>query len=53
MRGGWVYDDPIKNVRMIKEGSVFNSPVTGTLVDVTPGKYTSHPVLKNGIGFYI
>lgn len=55
-RGGWICS-PFsgqqlrrKNVKMFIEGSVFPFVPDGELADVTPARFTSHPVYRNGIG---
>jgi CRISPR-associated protein Csm4 len=61
-RGGWI-SSPFsgrqlrrQKVRMFVEGSVFTSPPSGQLADVTPrefrtsdGKYNPHPIYRNGV----
>lgn len=61
-RGGWI-SSPFsgqqlrrKKVRMFAEGSVFSSPPSGQLANVTPrefitpeGEYKPHPIYRNGI----
>lgn len=55
-RGGWI-SSPFsgqqlrrKNVKMFREGSVFPFVPDGELADVTPAKFKSHQVYRNGIG---
>lgn len=40
-----------KNVRMFKEGSVFNSQKEGKIVDVTPEIFTIHKIYRYGLAF--
>ncbi|MFP4120865.1 type III-A CRISPR-associated RAMP protein Csm4 [Coleofasciculus sp.] len=55
-RGGWICS-PFsgqqlrrKNVKMFIEGSVFPFVPGGELADVTPARFKSHQVYRNGIG---
>ncbi|MGQ4646590.1 type III-A CRISPR-associated RAMP protein Csm4 [Lyngbya aestuarii] len=54
-RGGWI-GSPFsgqqlrrKKVRMFAEGSVFSSPPSGQLADVTPERFNTHAIYRNGI----
>ncbi|MGB7439988.1 MAG: type III-A CRISPR-associated RAMP protein Csm4 [Coleofasciculaceae cyanobacterium] len=54
-RGGWI-GSPFsgrqlrrKKVRMFAEGSVFSSPPSGQLANVTPELFNTHPIYRNGI----
>lgn len=54
-RGGWI-GSPFsgqqlrrKKVRMFAEGSVFSSPPSGQLADVTPERFNTHSIYRNGI----
>lgn len=42
-----------KRILMMTEGSVFRKRVAGTLVDVAPESFKSHPVYRNGLAFTI
>lgn len=54
LRGGWSWNVQKKNVRMVREGSVFTEKINGSLVDVTPNNHKGrHPIYQNGIGFYV
>lgn len=53
IRGGWINNIRKKNVRMIKEGSVFKNKINGQLVDVSYNKFNKHKIYQNGIGFYL
>lgn len=57
-RGGWIYSPDGKNkrkkgIRMIKEGSVYNGKITGSLKDVTPPGFNSHTVYRYGYSFNV
>lgn len=50
-RGGWIVESQIRRqmVRMFSEGSVFSTPLTGKLVDVTPREFKKHQIYRSGI----
>jgi CRISPR-associated protein Csm4 len=50
-RGGWIVESQIRRqmVRMFTEGSVFNSSLTGKLVNVTPTEFKKHQIYRSGI----
>ncbi|MFX0094795.1 MAG: type III-A CRISPR-associated RAMP protein Csm4 [Candidatus Hodarchaeota archaeon] len=55
-RGGFVYSPtnrtkPAKMIRMVREGSIANSEITGNLLDVTPDNFNKHQVYKYGLAF--
>ena len=57
-RAGWVYSPDERNlakppVHMFTEGSVFNKPLRGHLVDVTPKEFKVHDVYRYGYSFYL
>lgn len=53
-RGGWIGGSGIRKqrVRMFAEGSVFNQPLTGQMVDVSVG-HLRHKVFRDGRGFFV
>lgn len=54
LRGGWAPDNiKTKNVRMIKEGSIFKAKLHGRLLNITPYKFTEHRIFRNGVGFFL
>lgn len=54
VRGGWTPNNiKTKDIRMIKEGSVFNKKLKGHLVNITPQKFTDHKIYRNGTGFFL
>ena len=50
-RGGWIVENQLRRqmVRMFSEGSVFQTPTQGKLVDVTPKAFKKHRVYRSGI----
>lgn len=54
VRGGWTSNNlKTKNVRMIREGSLFNKKLKGHLVNITPSKFAKHKIYRNGNGFFL
>ena len=53
-RGGWVGGTGLRKrrLRMFAEGSVFQGPLQGRVVDVTPDD-APHPVYRDGRGFFV
>ena len=53
-RGGWIGDSGMRKqrVRMFAEGSVFNQPLTGRMIDVSVDKLP-HKVFRDGRGFFV
>lgn len=58
-RGGWI-GSPYsgrqlrrKKVHMFAEGSVFKSKSSGELAELTPERFTSHKIYRNGISLSI
>lgn len=53
-RGGWIGGSGIRKqrVRMFAEGSVFNQPLTGRMIDVSVDNLP-HKVFRDGRGFFV
>lgn len=53
-RGGWIGGTGLRKqrVRMFAEGSVFQAPLQGRTVDVSP-EHAPHPVYRDGRGFFV
>lgn len=53
-RGGWIGGSGIRKqrVRMFAEGSVFNQPLTGRMIDVSVD-HLPHKVFRDGRGFFV
>jgi len=54
-RGGWIGHSGLrkKRLRMFSEGSVFNQPLLGRVVDITPEEDTPNKVYRDGRGFFV
>ncbi|MBL6986899.1 MAG: type III-A CRISPR-associated RAMP protein Csm4 [Methylobacter sp.] len=54
-RGGWIGQSGIRKLRlrMFAEGSVFNQPLHGRVVDITPEQNSPNPVYRDGRGFFV
>jgi len=53
VRSGWINDSKKKSVRMIKEGSVFKSKLSGQIADLTPSGFTKNKTLAYGKGIIL
>lgn len=53
-RGGWIGGTGLRKqrLRMFAEGSVFQAPLQGRTVDVSP-EHAPHPVYRDGRGFFV
>lgn len=54
-RGGWIGQSGLrkKRLRMFSEGSVFNQPLQGQVVDITPEGFALNRVYRDGRGFFV
>ena len=58
-RKGWIFSTSTytqmkrRECKMFAEGSLFHSPITGGIADVTPGHFTDHPVYRYGLGMMV
>ena len=54
LRGGWTPNNiKTKNLRMVKEGSIFKTKLQGRLVNITPLNFKEHKIFRNGVGFFL
>ncbi len=53
LRGGWTYSYPHNRIRMISEGAVFNSKISGNIPEVQPKGFEQHKIFKYGKGIFL
>ncbi|MBN2444948.1 MAG: type III-A CRISPR-associated RAMP protein Csm4 [Spirochaetales bacterium] len=58
-RKGWIFSTSTykqmkrRECKMFAEGSLFSSPITGGVADLTPEHFTSHSVYRYGLGMMV